>query len=108
MCAHTSELIAVPAAKCGHICFVEREAKRLRDYNAITYWLEALDGTGKEAVVLAEGGPDYSYRGEYRHIWHKFDGSPSSSSVLLTVILTVKTWEIKQKWVEDTSPAIII
>lgn len=30
----TSELIAVPAAKCGRI-FVEREAKRLCDYDAI-------------------------------------------------------------------------
>lgn len=50
---HTSELIAVPAAKCGHISFVEFKAKRLHDYNAITYWLEILNGSAKEAVVLA-------------------------------------------------------
>lgn len=55
---HTSELIAVPAAKCGHICFVECKAKkkRLHDYNAITFWLEILDGTAKEAVFLSTAG----------------------------------------------------
>lgn len=34
-CAYFRVTVA-PAAKCGHICFVVRKAKKLPDYNAIT------------------------------------------------------------------------
>ena len=35
-CAYFRVIVA-PAAKCGHICFVVGKAKKLPDYNAITY-----------------------------------------------------------------------
>lgn len=51
----TSELFMVPAAKRGHVAFIECKTRRVHDYSAITFWLENLDLNSTEEEESGRG-----------------------------------------------------